>query len=132
MLREPPLWLYSKGRLEEGLANLCWLRNLDPSDRYILEEVTLMEQRIDTLPKGFFDPIRTAMSDPKIQWRLFIGHMLFIFQNFGGINAIVSPQCFPIRHTRPVRLTNCLCAHRTIIRQRFSNPLVSLALTRAS
>lgn len=88
MLKETPRWLFTKGRIEEGIANLCWIRNLKAGDTYIIEEITMMEQQIHDLPQGFFLPIKEAFQDPKIRWRLFLGHSLFILQNFAGVNAI--------------------------------------------
>lgn len=88
MLKETPRWLFTKGRIEEGIANLCWIRNLKAEDTYIVEEITMMEQQIYDLPQGFFLPIKEAFQDRKIRWRLFLGHSLFILQNFAGVNAI--------------------------------------------
>lgn len=90
MLKETPRWLFSKGRREKAIKNLCWIRNLEPTDQYIIEEVEMMEAANDEIPKGFFQPIKLALTDNKILWRLFLGHMLFVLQNFSGINAIVS------------------------------------------
>lgn len=89
-LKETPRWLFSKGRIDKGVENLCWIRNLDADHEYIIEEITMMEQQIYELPQGFFKPIRLAFQDPKIRWRLLLGHCLFMLQNFAGINAIVS------------------------------------------
>ncbi|TIA76850.1 MFS quinate transporter-like protein QutD [Aureobasidium pullulans] len=96
MLRETPRWLFSKGRREQAIKNLCWIRNLEPTDQYIIEEVEMMEAANDEIPKGFFQPIKLALTDRKILWRLFLGHMLFVLQNFSGINAInyYSPTIF--------------------------------------
>ncbi|KAI4715559.1 MFS quinate transporter-like protein QutD [Aureobasidium sp. EXF-10727] len=93
MLKETPRWLFSKGRREKAIKNLCWIRNLEPTDQYIIEEVEMMEAANDEIPKGFFQPIKLALTDNKILWRLFLGHMLFVLQNFSGINAIVSTTC---------------------------------------
>lgn len=86
-LKETPRWLFTKGRFDQGIANLCWIRNLSPDDVYIVEEITMMEQQIQDLPRGFFQPIAEAFEDPKIRWRLFLGHSLFILQNFAGVNV---------------------------------------------
>lgn len=96
ILKETPRWLFTKGRIDEGVKNLCWIRNLEPDHVYIVEEITMMEQQIYAIPQGFFKPIKEAFQDPKIRWRLFLGHMLFILQNFAGINAInyYSPTIF--------------------------------------
>jgi hypothetical protein len=89
-LRETPRWLWTKGRREKGIANLCWYRQLSPDDTYILEEIEMMDLQINDLPTGFIKPIRLALSNSTVLWRLFLGHMLFLLQNFSGINAIVS------------------------------------------
>jgi MFS family permease len=87
-LKETPRWLFTKGRVEEAIINLCWIRNLAADDVYIVEEITMMQRQIFDLPSGFFLPIKEALQDPKTRWRLFLGHSLFILQNFAGVNAI--------------------------------------------
>lgn len=95
-LKETPRWLFTKGRTDQAVANLCWIRNLDANDVYILEEITMMEQQTSDIPRGFFQPIVEAFQDPKTRWRLFLGHSLFILQNFAGVNAINYYVCsFP-------------------------------------
>lgn len=95
-LKETPRWLFTKGRIDEAVANLSYIRKLAADDVYILEEITMMEQQIVDLPRGFFQPIRESFEDPKTRWRLFLGHSLFILQNFAGVNAInyYSPDIF--------------------------------------
>lgn len=89
-LRETPRWLWTRGKREKGIANLCWYRQLKPEDAYILEEIEMMDIQINDLPTGFIKPIRLALSNNVVLWRLFLGHTLFLLQNFSGINAIVS------------------------------------------
>jgi sugar porter (SP) family MFS transporter len=95
-LKETPRWLFTKGRVDEAISNLCWIRNLNVDDTYIVEEIAMMDEQISDLPRGFFQPIKEAFQDPKTRWRLFLGHSLFILQNFAGINAInyYSPNVF--------------------------------------
>lgn len=126
MLKETPRWLFSKGRREKAIKNLCWIRNLEPTDQYIIEEVEMMETANDEIPKGFFQPIKLALTDSKILWRLFLGHMLFVLQNFSGINAIVSvPECPGFQP-----LPNVLIPlNRTTTLQLSSEPWVSTATT---
>ncbi|CAM1511949.1 Fc.00g094620.m01.CDS01 [Cosmosporella sp. VM-42] len=92
-------WLFSKGRREEGMKNLCWMRQLEPDHIYIVEEVSYIDEDLERYRKdvgaGFWKPF-LALKEKKVQWRFFLGAMLFVFQNGSGINAInyYSPTVF--------------------------------------
>ncbi|KAL2169123.1 hypothetical protein VTG60DRAFT_6450 [Thermothelomyces hinnuleus] len=98
-IKESPRWLFSKGRRDEAMKNLCWIRNLEPTDQYILEEVQYIDQDLERFErevgKGFWKPL-LALKQRKVQWRFFLGGMLFLFQNASGINSInyYSPTVF--------------------------------------
>ncbi|AEO60151.1 hypothetical protein MYCTH_2309054 [Thermothelomyces thermophilus ATCC 42464] len=98
-IKESPRWLFSKGRRDEAMKNLCWIRNLEPTDQYILEEVQYIDQDLERFErevgKGFWKPF-LALKQRKVQWRFFLGGMLFLFQNASGINSInyYSPTVF--------------------------------------
>ncbi|KAJ9416261.1 putative quinate permease [Fusarium oxysporum] len=78
-LRESPRWLFLKDRRTQAMENLCWIRQLPPTDLYITEE-----------------PFQALKDRPNMMWRLFLGCMLFFWQNGSGINAInyYSPTVF--------------------------------------
>ncbi|KAF3764214.1 hypothetical protein M406DRAFT_62526 [Cryphonectria parasitica EP155] len=98
-MKESPRWLMSKGRREEGLANLCWIRNLSASDIYIVEEVSYIDEELERyrteVGAGFWKPF-ASLKQKNVQWRFFLGSMLFLWQNGSGINAInyYSPTIF--------------------------------------
>lgn len=98
-MKESPRWLFSMGRREEALTNLCWMRNLSASDIYIVEEVSYIDEDLERqrreMGAGFWKPF-TALRQKKVQWRFFLGGMLFLWQNGSGINAInyYSPTIF--------------------------------------
>lgn len=96
---ESPRWLFSNGKREEAMKVLCWMRNLEPTDRYIIEEVSYIDADLERytreVGKGFWKPF-LSLKQPKVQWRFFLGGMLFLWQNGSGINAInyYSPTVF--------------------------------------
>ncbi|KAG4424336.1 hypothetical protein IFR04_002577 [Cadophora malorum] len=99
-LRESPRWLMTKGKREQAIKNLCWIRSLPEDDIYIQEEVYAIDQNIEGQMAagglGFWQPFKLLASSRKIQWRFFLGGSLFFWQNTSGINAInyYSPTIF--------------------------------------
>jgi len=89
-----------RGKREEGIKNLCWIRQLPADHIYMIEEIGAIDQAIEELSStvgiGFWNPIKAAFTSKKYMFRLFIGAMLFVWQNGSGINAInyYSPTVF--------------------------------------
>lgn len=101
-IRESPRWLFFKDRRREAMENLCWIRQLDATDMYITEEVSAIdnarESQKEQVGFGFWQPFKALAARPTMQWRLFLGCMLFFWQNGSGINAInyYSPTIFSV------------------------------------
>jgi sugar porter (SP) family MFS transporter len=99
-IRESPRWLLGRGQREKALRNLCWIRNLDSKDIYIIEEVSAIDASLEhqeaTVGLGFWQPFKALGRDKKVQYRFFLGSALFFWQNASGINAInyYSPVVF--------------------------------------
>ncbi|EOD49120.1 Quinate permease [Neofusicoccum parvum] len=99
-IKESPRWLFQKGHRELAMRNLCWIRNLPADDLYIVEEVAFIDAALEeqraTIGLGFWKPFQAVGRSRKVQWRFFLGGMLFLFQNGSGINAInyYSPTVF--------------------------------------
>ncbi|KAI0018600.1 general substrate transporter [Xylariomycetidae sp. FL0641] len=98
-IRESPRWLFAAGKRDQALANLCWIRKLTPEDLYIVEEVNYIDEDLERYKRevgaGFWKPF-ASLKQKKVQWRFFLGSMLFLWQNGSGINAInyYSPTVF--------------------------------------
>lgn len=99
-IRESPRWLMGRGERERALRNLCWIRNLDTNDLYMMEEVAsidaALEEQRSSVGLGFWQPFRALGRDRKVMYRFFLGCSLFFWQNGSGINAInyYSPLIF--------------------------------------
>jgi len=99
-IRESPRWLMERGHRERALRNLCWIRQLDINDMYMLEEVSaidaVLEHQRSTVGVGFWQPFRALGRDRKVMYRFFLAVSLFFWQNGSGINAInyYSPTVF--------------------------------------
>ncbi|KAI1499017.1 general substrate transporter [Biscogniauxia marginata] len=98
-IRESPRWLFSAGKREQAMETLCWIRQLDRDDIYIVEEVGYIDEDLERYRRevgsGFWKPF-AALKQPEVRWRFFLGSMLFFWQNGSGINAInyYSPRVF--------------------------------------
>lgn len=123
-IHESPRWLFLKGRREEALRNLCWIRNLNTDDLYIVEEVAFidaaLEEQSATVGLGFWQPFKAVGGNRRVQWRFFLGGMLFLWQNGSGINAInyYSPTVFKsigIQGTNTSFLTVSPCNPRMLV-----------------
>ncbi|KAK4047289.1 hypothetical protein OIO90_006250 [Microbotryomycetes sp. JL221] len=99
-IKESPRWLISRGRREEAIQNLCYLRKLNSDDNYMIEELnqidTQVEQDQAVVGTSFWGPFRLVFSNWHLLRRMLIVTSLFMFQNGTGINAInyYSPRIF--------------------------------------
>jgi MFS family permease len=91
VIRESPRWLISRGRRDEGIQNLCWLRKLPADHIYMQEEIfgidNALEYQRSTVGLGFWQPFKAVINDRKTTYRFLLGGSLFLWQNATGINA---------------------------------------------
>ncbi|KAH6639702.1 general substrate transporter [Boeremia exigua] len=98
-LKESPRWQFARGDREKAVRDLCWIRNLEATHPYMVEEIAAIDAEIEhdrmIVGPGFWAPFK-AVKQRKVQYRLFLGGMLFLWQNGSGINAInyYSPTVF--------------------------------------
>lgn len=75
-IKESPRWLISKGKREQGIENLCWIRNLPSDDLYIIEEVGFIDKEVERYRRevgaGFWKPF-ASLKVRRVQWRFFLG-----------------------------------------------------------
>ncbi|KAL2828510.1 general substrate transporter [Aspergillus cavernicola] len=99
-IRESPRWLFLRGHRDEAIETLSWIRNLPADHIYMMEEVSMIDQSLEQqrtkIGLGFWKPFKAAWTNKRILYRLFLGSMLFLWQNGSGINAInyYSPTVF--------------------------------------
>lgn len=99
-LPESPRWLFSVGERDQGLKNLCYLRQLSPEDEYIEYEIQIMENEIMTKKQEIglklTDPIKKIMGSKSLLYRLFLSTTQFVIQNTLAVNAVnyYSPKIF--------------------------------------
>ena len=97
---ESPRWLLKKGRTDNAVKSLSWVRNLPGDHPFIQGEVAeiqaqLEHERILGGGSSYYQRLREIMK-PGVRNRLFIGCALMWLQNLTGINAInyYSPTIF--------------------------------------
>lgn len=99
-IKESPRWLMMRGHRKQALRNLNWLRRLESSHSYIIEEVSAIDSSLEeqrtTVGLGFWQPFKTIFQDKRVLYRVLLGGSLFFWQNGTGINAInyYSPTVF--------------------------------------
>ncbi|GAA6024948.1 hypothetical protein JCM10207_001443 [Rhodosporidiobolus poonsookiae] len=99
-VRESPRWLITRGKRDQAIKNLCWIRGLDASDSYIINEVNEIDVQVEhdrtAVGSGFFAPFRQVFGKGFLFRRMLITTSLFIWQNGTGINAVnyYSPTIF--------------------------------------
>lgn len=89
---ESPRWLFQKGQRGQATKILCWMRNLEPTDIYIREEIGYIDEDLDRYNRevgaGIWRPFR-ALKERRIQWRFALSALLFVFQNGKNTHRIL-------------------------------------------
>ncbi|CAG7834852.1 unnamed protein product [Allacma fusca] len=81
---ETPVYLTSKGRVNDALESLMWLRGADYYDQ-VKDELKSIEASVGNVSKS---PTLKELLQPSVLKPGVICLMLMFFQQFGGINAV--------------------------------------------
>ncbi|KZO96297.1 putative hexose transport-related protein [Calocera viscosa TUFC12733] len=103
---ETPQFLFKRGRDEQAIKNLVWLRDLPVEHRYVQEDIALIQLQIENERSiaigrtdslwGYLRGSFHELSLPGMRNRVFLAFMMFMWQNFSGAAAInyYSPTLF--------------------------------------
>ncbi|CAK7221249.1 hypothetical protein SCUCBS95973_004429 [Sporothrix curviconia] len=98
---DSPRWLISRGRRDEAVQSLSWLRNLPADHPYLERELATIELAVEHELEGLagngrWKQIAKEASHKGIRNRIVIAMLLMFLQNFTGINTInyYSPTIF--------------------------------------
>lgn len=105
VLKESPGWLLRKGRYEEALKTLSYIRKLPEDHTYIQEEVALFQLVIDEERRisgdkpglwNYFNAVVRQLQIPDVRHRVICVWVVFILMNFSGAVVLnyYSPTLF--------------------------------------
>jgi hypothetical protein len=126
ILRESPTLLWRKGKREQAIKNLCYLRQLPADHQYMLEEVGRIEARLEEEERlsggqtGWLAILRgsmTEMKTPSIRFRLAVIVGMFMFQNWSG--SICKHTLLPMSPTTALTSLN---RHKLLLSDPISLP----------
>jgi hypothetical protein len=88
LIKESPRWLADKGRLDEALANLAWVRKRNIDDPYVVDEFNEICAAIDEEKANTSGTSWKDTAKPGNRIRMFIAFAVFFLQQWSGQNSI--------------------------------------------
>jgi len=100
-LPESPRWLITKGRDEQAMKNLCYLRRLPETNDYVQYEFNQTKEQVETEKairgeSSIWRLVKEIVTLKSARRRVGLGLVIIGFKSFSGINAInyYGPQIF--------------------------------------
>jgi hypothetical protein len=88
--RESPRWLISRSRRDEAIKNLCYLRNLDRNDAYLVQEINDID-------------LQSAFSSAVLPLPVVLLHSAFLFFRLSAFSSMALTFFLPRSRERPHR-----------------------------
>jgi MFS family permease len=118
LLIESPRWHCMTGNIEDAQATLCLLRDAQPTDDVVVEELDVMIQSAEAAQSGGQSggPTFGQLLRPPTRYPLAIAVSLMIVQQFSGINSVRARANRSARSRRSHMLAVVFRSARAVVR----------------
>ena len=86
-IKESPRWLVSKGRTDQALANLAWVRKRNIDDAFVIAEFNAICASIQEEKDNNAGASWSETTKPGNRIRMFVAFAMFFLQQWSGQNS---------------------------------------------